>query len=710
VTLLTVTLTVAILALALLSTADVPQMINYQGQLTDSAGESVGEVYLYDNVIENSSGRVSIGLKNEFPLYAFTIPLEFTDSSTFPVLDSVVWIGRLASPEILEHRIINLLADGNPPDTLLLVAIYMSDTAVLAPGDGEVALLFFTSDSTGIAFCDTTFYPPVTSLSFVDSNSVLYTPEFLSIPLVCLDIEERPSEATILFPQDSTAFCGDSAGIWGGYFPSWGDTLPDGGFRQPDSASFWYSYDNMNYYCVGTDYSGHELSYPWCDSLGDGWSVTMNANSFTEGWGWLRMLMYVDDTTVLGDTVPVYFFPDAPEVTILSPDFEEGLGPTTAVFQVAVTPARYNQKEAVRTEAVYDYEKGVPKINQHGVNPTWDEFYCGPTSVYSSLLYWAITYVQHGSDAMMPIVRDRNGRPMTQNQCIEELAQRMNIPGRGRNSKREMIIATNEYLLARGLRWEFVFREIGGLMDKRPPKFKDLKRELEKKKEDVIGTLWRWDVANNRWMAHAVTFNSLRNKADTDGTHNVDFMDPEIGDYVQTTLQDRPDTLCGFVPYRGFNWQLGNLFVISPKNPIMKDRQDSTILFQQYTDDTLFTLEMDISDQAYDSVYFFTFRVVDTVSGIELEFEDYITYYRTTCCNHDGIRGNADGIIGVGGPIDVADLTYLVAYLFKNGPAPPCLEEGNVDGIVGVGGPIDVADLTYLVAYLFKSGPAPPPC
>ncbi len=77
------------------------------------------------------------------------------------------------------------------------------------------------------------------------------------------------------------------------------------------------------------------------------------------------------------------------------------------------------------------------------------------------------------------------------------------------------------------------------------------------------------------------------------------------------------------------------------------------------------------------------------------------------CCVN---RGNADGIVGVGGPIDVADLTYLVAYLFQSGFPPPCPEEGNVDGIIGIGGPIDVADLTYLVAYLFKSGPAPPPC
>ncbi|MEW5994094.1 MAG: S8 family serine peptidase [Candidatus Zixiibacteriota bacterium] len=79
------------------------------------------------------------------------------------------------------------------------------------------------------------------------------------------------------------------------------------------------------------------------------------------------------------------------------------------------------------------------------------------------------------------------------------------------------------------------------------------------------------------------------------------------------------------------------------------------------------------------------------------------------CCVN---RGNADGIVGPAGPIDVADLTYLVDYLFgtPSGPSPPCPEQGNVDAVMGPAGLIDIADLTYLVAYLFQNGPAPPPC
>ncbi|HWR83387.1 MAG TPA: hypothetical protein VN285_08795 [Candidatus Deferrimicrobium sp.] len=81
--------------------------------------------------------------------------------------------------------------------------------------------------------------------------------------------------------------------------------------------------------------------------------------------------------------------------------------------------------------------------------------------------------------------------------------------------------------------------------------------------------------------------------------------------------------------------------------------------------------------------------------------------FASGCCQN---RGNVDGVIGPAGPVDVSDLTFLVAFLFSGGAAPPCIDQGNVGGIVGPGGPIDVSDLTYLVAFLFSGGAAPPPC
>ncbi len=78
------------------------------------------------------------------------------------------------------------------------------------------------------------------------------------------------------------------------------------------------------------------------------------------------------------------------------------------------------------------------------------------------------------------------------------------------------------------------------------------------------------------------------------------------------------------------------------------------------------------------------------------------------CCCFD--RGNVDNTTGIGGPVDVGDLTYLVTCLFQGSEIPPCPEQANVDGMEAVGGPIDVADLTYLVAYLFQGGLEPPRC
>ncbi len=58
------------------------------------------------------------------------------------------------------------------------------------------------------------------------------------------------------------------------------------------------------------------------------------------------------------------------------------------------------------------------------------------------------------------------------------------------------------------------------------------------------------------------------------------------------------------------------------------------------------------------------------------------------------------------GAVIVSDLTFLVNYLFKGGPAPICPSEADTNG----DGKVIVSDLTYLVNYLFKGGPAPVPC
>ena len=74
------------------------------------------------------------------------------------------------------------------------------------------------------------------------------------------------------------------------------------------------------------------------------------------------------------------------------------------------------------------------------------------------------------------------------------------------------------------------------------------------------------------------------------------------------------------------------------------------------------------------------------------------------CCV--GIRGDAaDPMDGV---IDITDLVYLIDYMFRGGPPPPCFDEADINGD-GVE-PIDVSDLLYLIDYMFTGGPPPGAC
>lgn len=58
---------------------------------------------------------------------------------------------------------------------------------------------------------------------------------------------------------------------------------------------------------------------------------------------------------------------------------------------------------------------------------------------------------------------------------------------------------------------------------------------------------------------------------------------------------------------------------------------------------------------------------------------------------------NADGTANVG------DVVYLVAYIFKGGPAPFPVGAGDAN----CDGNVNVADAVYLIAYIFNDGPAP---
>jgi uncharacterized protein (TIGR02145 family) len=55
------------------------------------------------------------------------------------------------------------------------------------------------------------------------------------------------------------------------------------------------------------------------------------------------------------------------------------------------------------------------------------------------------------------------------------------------------------------------------------------------------------------------------------------------------------------------------------------------------------------------------------------------------------------------GTVNIQDITYLISFLYREGPAPVCCGDVNNSGTV------NIQDITYLINYLYKQGPAPCP-
>lgn len=66
------------------------------------------------------------------------------------------------------------------------------------------------------------------------------------------------------------------------------------------------------------------------------------------------------------------------------------------------------------------------------------------------------------------------------------------------------------------------------------------------------------------------------------------------------------------------------------------------------------------------------------------------------CCDLPGDVNN-------NGAVNIIDVTYLVAYLYKSGPALPCPDEANANGAY----PVNIIDVAYLLSTLYKNGPDP---
>jgi len=141
----------------------------------------------------------------------------------------------------------------------------------------------------------------------------------------------------------------------------------------------------------------------------------------------------------------------------------------------------------------------------------------------------------------------------------------------------------------------------------------------------------------------------------------------------------------------GANWTLVER--VGPVNEASGGWIEQNIIVSDYITPTAeMKIRFDASDYLDASI---VEAAVDDVSVIS---------YTCGCCR--GIRGNADADSEE--KLNIADITFLVAYCFGGGPIPDCTEEANASADSGEA--INISDITYLVGYCFGGGPEPEAC
>ena len=66
------------------------------------------------------------------------------------------------------------------------------------------------------------------------------------------------------------------------------------------------------------------------------------------------------------------------------------------------------------------------------------------------------------------------------------------------------------------------------------------------------------------------------------------------------------------------------------------------------------------------------------------------------CCDTPG-DANSDG------KVNIADVSFVISWLFAGGASPSCCSEGSANG----DDKLNIADVTYVIAWLFSGGPDP---
>jgi PKD repeat protein len=306
------------------------------------------------------------------------------------------------------------------------------------------------------------------------------------------------------------------------------------------------------YTVIGTDTDGmmrteSEDWPPISDPQYNWWSVTWDLTNETLPEDYYEVHVVMEDVNgQIGDS----FFDVFVDVTPPEPEVE-----APADYQVfdegAIIPLRVHTWDENLVEVTWWwqpkqdwYVKGVPLLNQHnfGAGCANDgSMYCAPTAWASCLKWWAA----NGYPNLVPA-------GMTDAQLVAGLAAAMGTSCYDGTTVAGQVAGGRAWIAAHG----------GGLHVSGPSSVtpQGFRNEIENCKEDVLLGIY-WDTGGG----HRVTGNSFRNRGNSDGTWDVDYMDPSTGTIVTTKM--RPNGQIEFPVGSGRWHSTDNMLTVSPDIP-----------------------------------------------------------------------------------------------------------------------------------------------
>lgn len=118
-----------------------------------------------------------------------------------------------------------------------------------------------------------------------------------------------------------------------------------------------------------------------------------------------------------------------------------------------------------------------------------------------------------------------------------------------------------------------------------------------------------------------------------------------------------------------------------------------------------FESTISVSSEITDTVYYFEEKPVGEyyykvrARDAENQWSSFSDPIKTYVIEPSFLCGDANG----NGNINLLDITFLISFLYKSGPAPDPYQSADVNN----SGSINILDITYILSYLYKNGPAP---